>query len=279
MIAPLYIARKKSDAGIQLPDREIKDVLVPINYSEYPQQRTIIDQIRKFSQIVLDSGQKLNIMEQLAQLTRQRQANVFPGGIEVTDTDPATGETRILFTTAHDIDEAAKMDSVSEHIEAHRGQRQVVFSQFTTALAEFEQRLKREGHRVIRLDGSTSKTMRSAIKTNFYKAKGEAAKWDIVLVNYKTGGAGLNLTSCTVTHVLDSEWNPGNEEQALHRTYRIGQDEETLVYRYLVPASVDTRIEAIKRRKRAIVEAFESGEIKSLKFDKGAEVAEALAAI
>ena len=279
MIKPIYIARTAEEVGIDkmIPDRSIHDVMVPIEYDEYPEQRTVIEQIRKFSQIQLKSGQVLPIMEQLAQITRQRQANVWPGGIEVTEVDKETGEKRVIFTTKGDIEEAAKMDAILEHSRKHKGERQVVFSQFSTALVELEKRYRDAGFRVVRLDGSTSKKLRTELKSNFYKARGEEAKWDIVLVNYKTGGAGLNLTACTVTHLMDSEWNPGNEDQALHRTYRIGQDLETTVYRYLTPKTIDIRIEAIKRRKKKLVEAFKRGEIQTLDFDKKAEIAEALA--
>lgn len=276
LIAPIYIARKKSDAGIVLPHRDIETVMVPITDDEYPKQRKIIDQIANYSQILLEDGSRLTIMEQLAQLTRSRQANVYPGGIEVWHTDEDTGEKTLVFSTATEIDEAAKMDAIEERIFQHPNERQVIFSQFSTALAEQERRLKKLGISCVRLDGSTPRALREEIKTNFYAALGETPKWDVVLVNYRTGGAGLNLTSCTVTHLLDSEWNPGNEEQSLGRTWRIGQEQETTVYRYLVPGTVDTRIEAIKRRKQKLVEAFERGEISTLKFDKAAEIQEAL---
>lgn len=276
LIAPIYIARTKDDAGVELPNRDILDVMVPIEEEEYPKQRKIINQIAQFSQILLDDGQHLTIMEQLAQLTRQRQANVFPGGIEVWEFDEELQESVLKFTTAKEIHEAAKMDQIEKRIEEHKDERQVIFSQFSTALEEQEQRLKKLGYRVVRLDGSTPRKLREEIKTNFYRALGEKPKWDIVLVNYRTGGAGLNLTACTVTHLMDSEWNPGNEEQSLGRTWRIGQEEETTVYRYLVPKSVDTRIESIKRRKQKLVEAFKRGEIDRLVIDRAAEVAEAL---
>ena len=168
------------------------------------------------------------------------------------------------------------MDSILEHAVEHSDERQVVFSQFSTALVELEQRFIEAGFTAVRLDGSTPKGVRTKVKSNFYRAKEEKPLWDIVLVNYKTGGAGLNLTSCTVTHLLDSEWNPGNEDQALHRTYRIGQEEETTVYRYLTPKTIDIRLEAIKRRKRKLVDAFKRGEISTLDFDKKAEITEAL---
>src|SRR5690606_26617163 len=123
-------------------------------------------------------------------------------GIEVWDTDDE-GEKHLVFSTG-DIEEAAKMDAIESNIAKHPGSRQVIFSQFSTALEKQEQRLKKLGYKVVRLDGTTSKKLRDQIKTNFYRALNEEPKWQIVLVNYKTGGAGLNLTACTVTHLLDS---------------------------------------------------------------------------
>lgn len=145
------------------------------------------------------------------------------------------------------------MDACQEQIEAYlkQGHRQVVFSQFRTALEEFEKRLKAAGIRVARFDGSTPNKLRNEIKNNFYRAKGEEPKWDVVLVHYRTGGAGVNLTSATVTHMLDEEWNDGKKQQAKGRTHRIGQEEPTQVLIYRIPKTVDTfmaNLIATKRR-------------------------------
>lgn len=116
-----------------------------------------------------------------------------------------------------------------------QGKRQIVFSQFQTALAEMEKRFNAAGFRAVRFDGHTKKALRDEIKSNFYKAKGEEAKWDVVLVHYRTGGAGLNLTSAEVTHILDEEWNAGKRDQSYARNHRIGQDQETDVHIYRAP--------------------------------------------
>lgn len=57
----------------------------------------------------------------------------------------------------------------------------------------------------------------------------------MVLVHYKTGGAGLNLTAAEVTHIMDEEWNAGKRDQAYARNHRIGQDVETDVYIWRAP--------------------------------------------
>ena len=131
-----------------------------------------------------------------------------------------------------------------------------MFSQFTTALQGFKDILEDNGLRVALLTGATPKKLRQEIKDNFYLAKGEEPKWDIVLCNYKTGGTGLNLTSASATHILDEEWNPGKRDQAYARTDRIGQELENDVYIYRIPASIDTWMSNTIHRKEQIVSAF-----------------------
>lgn len=149
------------------------------------------------------------------------------------------------------------MDVALEKIKKYhkKGKRQVVFSQFATALEEFERRINKAGIRAVRLDGSTPKKLRERVKTNFYKAKGEDPEWDVVLVHYKTGGAGLNLTAATVTHILDEEWNAGKRDQAYARNHRMGQDEETDVHVYRLPG-VDTWMASLIAMKEKMVTAL-----------------------
>jgi SNF2 family DNA or RNA helicase len=98
--------------------------------------------------------------------------------------------------------------------------------------------------------------LRAEIKTNFYRAKGESPKWDVLLCNYKTGGVGLNLTSITKTHILDEEWNPGKRDQAYARSARMGQLEETDVYVYRIPGSIDTWMSNTIYRKEKLIGEF-----------------------
>jgi SNF2 family DNA or RNA helicase len=155
--------------------------------------------------------------------------------------------------------ESCKIDvALDQILQIHNeGRRQVVFSQFTTALQGFKEVLEEAGLRVALLTGATPRKLRDEIKNNFYLAKGEEPRWDIVLCNYKTGGTGLNLTAATATHIIDEEWNPGKRDQAYARTDRIGQELENDVYIYRIPASIDTWMSNTIHRKEQMVSAFQ----------------------
>lgn len=258
LIRGRYLARTKDEVGIVLPAQRHHIVRVDVDPEQYPLQYRTIKQVSERAQIVLDSGERLTIMDVLALITRKRQANVWPGGIEVKD-----AEGNVVFSVGAEVRESAKMDEVvAKIVELHaEGRRQAVFSQFSTALDELAQRLEAVGLRVAVMTGKTAKVQRDRIKNNFYRAKGEEALWDVVLCNYKTGGTGLNLTAVTATHEIDEEWNPGKRDQSRGRTNRIGQTEENDVFTYRVPASVDTWMANIIRRKEQIIEGFKGAMI------------------
>lgn len=253
LIEGRFLARTYDDAGVVIPEQHVHVVPVDLDKQEYPLQHRTIRQLSKAASILLDSGQRMTVMHLIALVTRKRQANVWPGGIEMKDEDG-----NVVFSVGDEVQESVKMDAVSENIaKFHKeGHRQVVFSQFKTALAEMETRLKAQGYRVVRLDGDTPEALRSEIKTNFYRAKGEVAKWDILLANYKTGGVGLNLTAITKTHILDEEWNPGKRDQAYARSARMGQSEETEVYVYRIPGTIDTWMSNTIYRKEQLIGEF-----------------------
>jgi SNF2 family DNA or RNA helicase len=254
LIGGRFLARKKADVGIILPKQSIHVVPVEIDPQLYPLQYRTIRQITDYAEIELTNGKTMTIMHLISIITRKRQANVWPAGIEIRD-----DEGNVIFSVGEEVQESAKIDKMVENILKldREGRRQVVFSQFKTALAEVENRLREAGIRVVRFDGDTPKALRERVRKNFYRAQNERPEWDVVLANYKTGGSGLNLTAATVTHVLDHEWNPGKRDQGYGRTFRIGQTEPTEVYDYRAPRTVDTWMSNLMRYKERLVGEFE----------------------
>jgi SNF2 family DNA or RNA helicase len=254
LIAGRFLARTREDAGIVLPVQRKHIVRVDLDPDLYKKQYKIVRQLSERAQIMLDSGEQLTIMHLIALITRKRQANVWPAGIELKDS-----EGNVVFSVGQEVRESVKLDYVLENIlQIHaEGRRQVVFSQFSTALEAFKDILQENGLRVAVLTGATPRNLRDEIKNNFYLARGEEPKWDVILCNYKTGGTGLNLTSATATHIIDEEWNPGKRDQAYARTDRIGQELENDVYIYRIPASIDTWMSNTIHRKEQMVSAFQ----------------------
>lgn len=61
----------------------------------------------------------------------------------------------------------------------------------------------------------------------------------IMLASLKCGGLGLNLTMASRVICLDPWWNSAVEQQAFCRVFRIGQQKETRMTRFVVKNTID----------------------------------------
>ena len=265
-----WLARDRKSAGVVLPPQAIIQHDLDIDPALYPKQYKTIQQLTKFATIMLESGKQMSNIVAIALITRKRQANVWPGGI--VQKDPETGD--VVFSVGDDVNESVKLDwccdvngegnivdfTAGGNMEL--GDRVVVFSQFKDPLKELESRLSNAGISVVRFDGDTPNAIRDQVKVDFDRSRcnepGYEKKWQVVLCNYKTGGVGLNFTDATQTVILDSEWNGGKEDQALGRTDRIGQTEESTVHILNLNKTIDTWMRDLIQDKRDMVDGFES---------------------
>jgi len=72
------------------------------------------------------------------------------------------------------------------------------------------------------------------------------------LISIKAGGVGINLTAAENVLILDPMWNPSIENQAIDRAYRIGQENEVNVYRFITKNSVEEKIRNLQDKKRKL---------------------------
>jgi len=72
----------------------------------------------------------------------------------------------------------------------------------------------------------------------------------ILLSSLKAGGIGLNLTMAQKVIVVDPWWNSSVEQQAFCRVFRIGQEQETNLTRFVVENTVDQNMIDMQAKKQ-----------------------------
>lgn len=70
----------------------------------------------------------------------------------------------------------------------------------------------------------------------------ENAATKVILISFKAGSTGLNLTCCNNVILVDPWWNPALEDQAFDRAHRFGQKRTVNIYKLCVPDTVEQRI-------------------------------------
>lgn len=138
----------------------------------------------------------------------------------------------------------------------------IIFSQFTSMLDLIEPFLKAEGFRFVRYDGSMTKDKRDAA---LEKLKSDS-KTTIILISFKAGSTGLNLTACNNVILTDLWWNPALEDQAFDRAHRFGQKRDVSIFKLTIEDTVEQRILELQEKKRALADAALAGnKLKSAK--------------
>ena len=75
-----------------------------------------------------------------------------------------------------------------------------------------------------------------------------------MILSVKAGGTGLNLTRANHVVHFDRWWNPAVENQATDRAFRIGQQKNVYVHKFVCQGSVEEKIDTLINSKKELAE-------------------------
>lgn len=257
-IQGFFVQRSREDVGNEVPPPDIKIHRLDKDLEKYPLQYKAEDDIKNAAQLVLKDGEKKNIMFVLELILRERQCMTWPAGIKMKFENEETGEEHTL---NFDVHESQKLDAAAALLDdlIEEGERTIVFSQFTAPLLELERRLTQRGVSVATVIGNTSAETREMVTRDFDLKTAPPVgqeKFQVLLGTYKVFGTGKNLNAARQMILLDDEWNPGMEDQAIGRIDRINSTDQATVHIFRVNDSVDDFMEGIMEKKRKMTDQF-----------------------
>lgn len=143
-----------------------------------------------------------------------------------------------------------RLEEILDEILAE-GDKVLCFTQFT----EFAEILiphlsARFDQEIAYLHGGTSKKRRDELVTSFQSEDGPS----IFLLSLKAGGTGLNLTAANHVIHLDRWWNPAVEDQATDRAFRIGQNRNVQVRKFICVGTLEEKIDDMIEQKKALAD-------------------------
>ncbi|KAI9824431.1 MAG: hypothetical protein M1832_001966 [Thelocarpon impressellum] len=137
--------------------------------------------------------------------------------------------------------------------EAHADERpvkSVVFSGWTSHLDLIQIALEDNGIAYTRLDGKMSRVQRGAAMDSFR----DDASVLVILVSITAGGLGLNLTAASNVYVMEPQFNPAAEAQAIDRVHRLGQRREVRAVRFIMDGSFEEKMLELQRKKQKLAD-------------------------
>jgi SNF2 family DNA or RNA helicase len=272
-----YTGRTRDSAGVKMPPQEVKHHWLELDPEQYPRQHEFIRLLRDKARIAFSEDKQITTDAVLQWYTRMRQAASWPDGIQIKgcphdplcwneDKDepgkcyspqivfpppgtPPIGES-IIMDEAQDITFEAVED----------GDRIVVFTWFRSVVTELERRCKEKGLRVAKIVGGMPDSLRQEciddFNTNYTKVGDH--KYDVLICQYKTASVGLNLNGAQQLLMIEREWNPGKEEQAMDRLRRIDSDYESIVHMLHCKGTATELIDAIQEQKKQMLDGFQA---------------------
>ncbi|KAF2739672.1 chromodomain-helicase-DNA-binding protein 4 [Polyplosphaeria fusca] len=130
-----------------------------------------------------------------------------------------------------------------------RGHRVLIFSQFLDMLSIIEDFLDGLQLAYQRLDGTMGSLEKQKRIDQFNAPDSPLFAF---LLSTRAGGVGINLATADTVIILDPDFNPHQDIQAISRAHRIGQKKKVLCFQLMTRASAEEKITQMGRKKMAL---------------------------
>ena len=147
------------------------------------------------------------------------------------------------------MNESGKLRVFAHLVDVIKDEKMLIFSQSIKMLDMLEKILDEKDIRLIRMDGRDKTSERDEKVQMFQKSSHVRA----FMLTTGVGSVGLNLTAATRVIVFDPDWNPGKDDQAVDRAYRIGQTKPVVVFRLITCETIEEKIYRRQIFKKSII--------------------------
>ena len=138
---------------------------------------------------------------------------------------------------------------VEEWLNEEPDKKVIIFSQFHMIMQIMEKVCQKKNWKYCTYNGKMSHQARDQAIKDFT----DDSETKIMVASLRCGGVGLNLTMASRVICIDLWFNNCVEQQAFCRVFRIGQDSETFITRFVVEKSADTKLMDMQLRKNALI--------------------------
>ena len=152
---------------------------------------------------------------------------------------------------------SGKLDFLTDMVDEadQEGDRCLIFTQFKEMGSLIKTHFENiHGRGVLFLHGGIPQKERDRMVTDFQESRVDGPR--LFVLSLKAGGTGLNLTAANRVFHYDRWWNPAVEDQATDRAFRIGQQRNVFVHKFVCVGTLEERIQQMLDRKREVADGL-----------------------
>jgi len=265
-LRPLMLRRIKKNVLKQMPERQDKNLFVPMTQ----EQVKVHDEFQAAVAKLISKWKRLGFLPE-----KDRQKLM----ISLNMMRMACDSTYIIDQqTRHDTKIEELMDILEERLQDPK-EKVVVFSQWKRMTHLVEEELKELGIGYVHLNGSVPSKHRGGLLETF--REDPDCK---IFLSTDAGGVGLNLQSASMVVNLDIPWNPAVLEQRIARVHRLGQKHKVQIVNLVSLRTIEHKMLDVLAFKSGLAEGIlDEGEdsifLNDDKFKKFMESVETLTAV
>jgi SNF2 family DNA or RNA helicase len=239
-VRPYILRRLKTDKSIiaDLPDKTEVNVFCPLSRKQAALYQQAVGELGRSLEDV-EGIQRRGVV--LAFLMRFKQICNHPS--------------QWLGDGAWEEEDSGKLGRLRDIAEvvAARQEKALIFTQFREATGPLAAFLGSVfGRPGLVLHGETEVKKRRDLVARFQ----DDDRCPFFVLSLKAGGAGLNLTAASHVIHFDRWWNPAVENQATDRAFRIGQNRNVLVHKFICRGTVEDKIDQMIESKKQLAGDF-----------------------
>ncbi|MGD2179816.1 DEAD/DEAH box helicase [Lusitaniella coriacea] len=238
LVEPFILRRVKTDKAIikDLPDKVEQKVYCNLTKEQASLYEAVVKEVTKQLEAAEGIQRKGMILSTLMKL---KQICNHPMQFLQDNSEFSPTRSRKLSRLEGMIEEAiAEQESL------------LVFTQFTEIGEALERHLRHNNHyNTYYLHGGTSRKKRERAIAEF---QDPATPPSIFILSIKAGGVGITLTKANHVFHFDRWWNPAVEDQATDRAFRIGQEKNVFVHKFVTLGSLEERIDQMIEDKKKL---------------------------
>ncbi len=242
LIQPFILRRLKTDKNIikDLPDKIDNKIYCNLSKEQAALYEVVVQDVVKQleeSEGIQRQGLMLSTLMKLKQICNHPMQFLQDGS---------------AFTS----ERSHKLERIGDMLEEAmaQGDSVLVFTQFTEIGEHLNRYLNREKHyKTYYLHGGTQRNKREQMITDFQNPDSEPA---VFILSLKAGGVGITLTRANHVFHFDRWWNPAVENQATDRAFRIGQQKNVFVHKFITLGTLEERIDQMITDKQKMADSI-----------------------
>ncbi len=232
-VKPFILRRTKKQVAKELPEKTEMLIYCEMNSEQRKIYESWETELREYISAIEEEDIKDKSMHVLTGLTKLRQICNSP----------------VLLKKGYSDVGSVKIEVILEQIESKSKEHKIlIFSQFVGMLDLIKKELEQRG---IPFEYLTGQTKDRGEKVHNFQNNSDIR---IFLISLKAGGVGLNLTEADYVYLVDPWWNPASENQAIDRSYRIGQTKNVVAVRLICSNTIEEKILKLQVRKTQLAQ-------------------------